>query len=147
MVKEIKLLRFDRESWDKPVIYRLTKDYELVFSILKAKVLPRQESMLILELSGEEEDFRAGITYLKKAGIVVESIEQEIARDDGACTHCGACVAFCPSGALRIDDRSSMEVAFHPEDCIACETCMKGCPCRAMRFTRALQDFTAEERI
>ena len=35
------ILRFKRKTIDKPIVYRLAKDYDLVFNILRANVSPR----------------------------------------------------------------------------------------------------------
>ena len=47
------------------------------------------------------------------------------------CTHCGACVVICPTGALALDPKTRM-VDFHEDRCTACELCMLTCPPRAM---------------
>ena len=38
------VLHFTKEIWDKPIVYRLVKEYNLIFNILKANVLPRQKA-------------------------------------------------------------------------------------------------------
>lgn len=126
------VLRFTTKTWDKPIVYRLSKDYDLVFNILKASIFPKQESIMILELSGTEENYHRGIEYLMGKGIVVEPIEHDIARDDDACIHCGACTAVCPTRALAIR-RETMEVLFSTELCVGCELCIKACPLRALK--------------
>jgi L-aspartate semialdehyde sulfurtransferase ferredoxin len=125
------VLHFTKENWGKPIVYKLVKDYNLSFNILKASILPRQESFLVLELSGPKADFRRGIDYLNAAGVHIESIEKEIARDEVKCTHCGACTAVCPTGSLSIL-RKTMEVHFDSAKCTGCELCIKACPPRAM---------------
>jgi len=125
------VLHFSRENWSKPIVYRLVKDFNLSFNILKAHVLPKQESFMVLELSGPKADFKRGMDYLAQMGIAVEPIEKDIARDDGRCTHCGACTAVCPTGSLYIN-RKTMEVIFDSSKCSGCELCIKACPPRAM---------------
>lgn len=126
------VLRFTKKTWDKPIVYKLAKDYDLVFNILKASVFPKQESLMVLELSGTEENYHRGIEYLMRKGITVEPIEHDIERDDASCIHCGACTAVCPTGALSIT-RETMEVLFSTEACVGCELCIKACPVRAMK--------------
>jgi ferredoxin len=126
------VLRFTKKTWDKPIVYQLAKDYDLVFNILKASVFPKQEGVMILELSGTEANYRRGIEYLKDKGVSVEPIEHDIERDDAACIHCGACTAVCPTQALAIS-RETMEVLFAIELCVGCELCIKACPVRAMK--------------
>ncbi|MBN2537999.1 4Fe-4S binding protein [candidate division WOR-3 bacterium] len=43
------------------------------------------------------------------------------------CKGCGICVAFCPTGALGLDDRFKV-VLLHPEKCIGCRMCQLRCP-------------------
>jgi ABC-type methionine transport system ATPase subunit len=50
------VLRFSRSTWDKPVVYRLARDFNLEFNILKAIILPKQEGLMVLELAGTEEN-------------------------------------------------------------------------------------------
>jgi len=126
------VLHFSKKTWDKPIVYRLAKEHDLVFNILKAIVLPKQESIMVLELSGTEENYHRGIEYLLNLGITVEPIQHDIERDESSCIHCGACTAVCPSGALFVN-RETMEVVFSPEMCSVCELCIKTCPVRAMK--------------
>lgn len=134
MITQTKVLKFGKHAWKEPVVCHLSKDYDLTFSILKARVLPRQEGIMILEISGEDEDYQKGLDYLDRAGVVVTSIEKEILYDETNCTDCGACTGFCPSNALHIADRVTMEVAFNYEQCIGCELCLVACPSRALRL-------------
>jgi len=142
-----KILKFGKAAWNKPVICKLAIDYGLEFSILKARVLPRQEGFVILEFHGTKKDVQKGLKFLRSAGVTIEDIEQEITRDESVCTHCGSCTGFCPSGALRIEDRSTMRVEFHPEDCIGCELCIRGCPPRAMNLSTEMAAFESEFAI
>jgi len=134
MVAQMLVLRFPREIVAKPIITYLVRDYRLTFNILKAQIYPRKEGMVVMELSGEPEDFEEGIRFLQKVGVVVEPVAQGIWRDEETCYQCGACTAGCPTGALHIN-RPEMEVVFESERCSACELCVKTCPSRAMVVT------------
>ena len=94
---------------------------------------------MVLELSGHRKNFQRGVRYLKSLGIKVESIGQDIKRDEDKCFHCGACTAVCPTGALHII-RPEMSVGFDKDKCSACEWCVPVCPARAMevRFNKSL---------
>jgi len=131
MTKKKIVLHFTKENWNKPIVYKLVKDFNLSFNILKASVSPKQESFMILELSGPKADFKGGMEYLKEVGVGIESIEKDIGRDESRCTHCGACTAVCPTGSLFIN-RKTMEVIFESSKCSGCELCIKACPPRAM---------------
>lgn len=126
------VLTFPKDKIDKPIVYRLIKDFDLVFNILKASITPDQEGHMVLELSGEKFEVDKGIKYLKDQGVTIQPLSKEIKVNWDKCTQCGACVSICPTDALYIKDRKTMEVAFDPEKCIACELCIRPCPPRAI---------------
>jgi ferredoxin len=119
---------------DQPIIYRLVKDHNLVLNILKASVTPKEEGIMVLELSGARADYDNGIKFLQTAGVKIQSLGQDIMRNDARCTYCGACVVICPTGALAVDAKTRMVrmVNFHEGKCTACELCVLACPPRAM---------------
>lgn len=130
-MKKRVILRFKRNTIDKPVVYRLVKDFDLIFTILRANVSPKAESMMVMEIEGNDADFAKGMEYLKQANIGIEPIEQDINRDEERCVHCGLCTSVCATEALDID-RETMRVNFDYEKCVACELCVKICPVKAM---------------
>ena len=131
MVSKRIVLTFPHKLLDQPIAYKLVKDYNLMFNILQAKITPKEEGIMVLELSGKKEDYAAGIKYLTNLGIKIQPLSKDVSRDDAKCTHCGACVTICPTGALYMD-RETMKVIFDDEKCIACELCVRACPPRAM---------------
>ncbi|HIE35975.1 MAG TPA: 4Fe-4S dicluster domain-containing protein [Candidatus Omnitrophica bacterium] len=131
MVSKRIVLHFPQNLVDKPIICKLAKDYNLEFNILKASVTPKEEGLLVLELSGEEKKYNQGIDYLKNVGVKVQLLRQDVVRDEERCVHCGVCVPLCPGGALVIEE-SSRKVEFFQDKCIACELCVKICPHKAM---------------
>lgn len=131
MHAEMLILRFGREVVDQPIIYRLVKDYDLEFNLLKAIIYPRKEGLLVMELRGHPKNFRRGIKYLKDAGVKVQRVAHEVERNEELCFQCGACTALCPTGALYVE-RPEMSVAFDADKCSACELCCVVCPARAM---------------
>jgi len=132
-------LRFPKRVVNEPIAMNLVKKFDLSLNILKATIYPRKEGFMVVELSGHRENFRRGVRYLKSLGIKVDSIAQDIKRDENRCYQCGACTAVCPTGALSIK-RPEMEVIFDKEKCSACELCVSACPPRAMevRFNKGL---------
>jgi len=127
------VLRFPTHLVDKPIIYRLVKDYDLVFNILKADISPQEEGVLVFELSGEPQAVESGVAYLRDLGVHIQPFSEDVRRDEDKCTHCGVCVVMCPTGALSID-RTTMLVSFDSSKCIACEACIEACPPRAMQI-------------
>jgi len=127
------VLRFPRRLVDRPIVSRLVKDYNLDFNILKASVTPDEEGLMVMELSGKQEDFDSGVRYLTETGVKIESLSQNVTRNEERCTHCGACITICPTGAFELDP-VSRRVAFDNEKCLVCELCIKACPPRAMEL-------------
>ena len=141
MYAKILSLRFPPTAVNEPVISNLIRKFDLDCNILKAVIYPRKEGLAVMEVSGHRKNFHKGMHYLKSLGVKVESIAQDIKRDEAKCYHCGACTAVCPTGALAIR-RPDMTVIFDREKCSACELCVVACPARAMevKFNRSLLD-------
>jgi L-aspartate semialdehyde sulfurtransferase ferredoxin len=139
MYSKMLSLRFPKKIVNEPIAVNLVKKFDLSFNILKATIYPRKEGLMVLELSGHKKNFQRGVRYLKSIGIKVESIGQDIKRDEEICFQCGACTAVCPTGALYIK-RPEMEVIFDTDKCSACELCVSACPARAMevKFNKSL---------
>lgn len=139
MYSKVLLLRFPREIVNEAIVVNLVKRFDLTFNILKATIYPRKEGLMVMELTGNTKNYKSGVRYLKDLGVKVESISQDIKRNEEACFHCGACTAVCPTGALYIE-RPEMSVAFDKERCSACELCVIACPAKAMEvnFDRGL---------
>jgi len=125
------VLKFPRQLADKPIVYHLTKDFNLQFNILKASITPSEEGLMVMELVGEEQDYRKGMDYLLQSGVQVQPLSKDIIWREDRCTQCGACIVLCPSGALTMD-REIMRVSFDSAKCVACELCVMPCPPRAI---------------
>lgn len=129
MAPEKIVLRFKAGTADKPLIYHLVKDYDLIINIVKASINPNKEGTMVLEVTGKRQ--AEGIKYLQELGISVHSLNQEVTRNEEKCTHCGACTVHCPTKALYIE-RPAMEVKFKGDECVVCLMCVKVCPVKAM---------------
>jgi ferredoxin len=125
------ILKFTKDTWNQPVIHGLSRNCDLVFSILEAKVLPRQEAYAIMSLEGAEEEFKKGLEYLKKSKVVIEDVPDHIKRDDDSCVSCGTCTAVCPTDAL-FTDGPELYVTLDPDKCVACGNCVNVCPVRCI---------------
>ncbi|MEW6262867.1 MAG: NIL domain-containing protein [Thermodesulfobacteriota bacterium] len=141
MYSKILRLRFPRSLADKPVVVHLAKEFDLTFNIFQAAIFPRREGHMVMHLSGHRKNFLEGVKYLKKMGVKVETVAQDVKRNDEVCYRCGLCTAICPTGALSIK-RPEMDVIFDPDVCSACELCVAVCPPRAMRA-----DFNSETSL
>ncbi len=127
------VLHFPKRMVERPIVSRLVKDYNLDFNILKASVTPDEEGLMVLELSGKQGDYDKGIRYLTKAGVRIQSLSQDVIRNEERCTHCGACITICPTGAFELEPLTRW-VNFRDKKCLACVLCIKACPPRAMEL-------------
>lgn len=135
MITKNVLLIFNKTIMYKPIIYRLARDFDATFNVLEAKILPKLEGRIILELRGNsEESIAACLEYLAREGVTIEPIVDRISRDEERCIHCGACTSVCRVDALTID-RVTMKVLFNQEKCVACGMCKAACPVKAMSGT------------
>jgi len=138
---KILMLRFPQKEVQQPIVCHLAKDFDLVFNILNARILHRREGVMVMELSGTKKHFKDGVRFLKEQGVRVQNASQEVSRNDEKCTHCGACTAVCPTGALWVR-RPDMSVTFEQEKCSVCELCVTACPVRAMDVTPSNRTFS-----
>jgi L-aspartate semialdehyde sulfurtransferase ferredoxin len=128
MVKGRFVLSFPPSMVGEPLTYHLVKDYNIVTNILRAKITPKEEGRLVVEMKGELEP---AIKYLEEQGVTVEPIATEILVDPSLCVHCGACAAVCFPKALHLD-RETFELKLDREKCTLCEFCLKACPVNAI---------------
>lgn len=129
--RKIVYLTFPSEVSGRPVVCNLGKLFELSFNILKADISPRQEGTMTLEISGLEEDFHKGVSYLKENGVRITPVAHKIFRDEDNCIHCGVCTAMCPTHALCVE-KGDRTVTFDVDKCSACGMCTRVCPVKAM---------------
>ena len=127
------VLHFPPLVTGQPVVYRLAKDFDLSFNIIKASVSPGEEGLLVMELSGDQENYDKGMQYLTETGFKIQSLSEDVVRDEARCTHCGACITICPSGAFSVEPKTR-KVLFEHSKCVVCGLCVKACPPRAMRL-------------
>ena len=133
MAKRRIVLTFPSRLIDQPITYHLIKDYNLAVNILRARVSPKEEGRLMIELSGKKSSLDAGLNYLKELGVNVQPLARDIRWLEERCTHCTVCVPICPTKAITVD-RDKMRVSFDKERCIACELCVPICPYKAIEI-------------
>ena len=68
------VLHYPNNLTEQPVIYKLVKDYDLIFNILRAQVSPDKEGLLVMELTGEKKNVEEGIKYLHSLGIKTQPL-------------------------------------------------------------------------
>jgi len=126
------ILNFPPVVAQKSIVCQLTKKFDLLFNILNASISNKKEGYMVIDLSSDSKTaFNKGIKYLKDQGVAISYPEHQIYKDEEICTHCGSCIAVCPTEALYIK-RPEMEIIFNKDKCSVCELCILTCPTRAM---------------
>jgi len=128
MITKKMMFFFPKCECEKPIIYHLVKDYDLVVNVFRAKVTPEEEGYLVLDVTGTEEKIQQGIDFVKTFNVTVDFTAKGVRRDLELCTHCGGCVTHCPTGALYIANESTREIGYKEVDCIECLACIRVCP-------------------
>ena len=127
------VLRFPPRLVNKSIVSRLVKEFDLDFNILKASVTPGEEGLLVMELTGDNRNYDKGIQFLSDMGVEIQSLSRDVVRNEVRCTHCGACITICPTGAFIVEEATRM-ISFDNAKCAACELCIKACPPHAMEL-------------
>ena len=128
MVTKRLTLFFPKSETEKPIVYHLVKDYDLVINIFRAKVTPEEFGYLVLDVSGDEADVARGMEYVRSFNVDVRDSAVGVAWNAERCTHCGACLAHCPTDALRIADPATRTIEFKSSACVECLACLTVCP-------------------
>ncbi|MBI3291448.1 MAG: NIL domain-containing protein [Elusimicrobia bacterium] len=76
MPKKALELIFPQHLIKEPVVYQMSKRYEVVFNIRRAKVTTKTGEM-VLELEGEESALNGAMEWLKTKGVKVEPITHD----------------------------------------------------------------------
>ena len=121
-------LRYPKKRIKDPTIYYIIKHYNVIPNILRANITEKQVGFMIIELEGKEKNIEDSITYLKSQGIKVNTFKTGTQINKNKCTQCSLCTAHCPTGALHIPDKKTMEIEFDSDKCIECRACILVCP-------------------
>lgn len=128
MVTKKVFLYFPKSETEKPIVYQLIKEYNLIVNIYRAKVTPEEEGYLSLEIKGTEEDMERAYAYLGEFEVEIHAGNIGVQWDGKRCAHCGNCLVHCPTGALHFVDTSSRTVGFNEDKCVECLACIPNCP-------------------
>ena len=115
---------------NEPILSTVVRQFDITFNIISARITENEEGQLKVELRGKRQDVLASIDFMKKKGVVVQSLSKVITIDRTLCTDCGACVVHCPTGALFCGE--GMSLGYDAAKCITCELCRLACPFHAV---------------
>ena len=121
-------LYFPKSETEKPIVYHLVKDYDLIVNIFRAKVTPEEEGYLSLEVTGTQENIDRAFAFLATFDVVIHAGNKGVHWDENRCVHCCVCVVHCPTGALAVVDRPTRTVTFNEDGCVECLACIPACP-------------------
>ncbi|MGV8074924.1 MAG: 4Fe-4S binding protein [Syntrophobacteraceae bacterium] len=133
MAKKKLIFVFPPHLIGQAVTYQLVKKFGLMINILKARIIPKEQGRLVVEVSGTKKNLDAGLAFLGELGIDVQPLAQDVRWHEDRCIECTACTSLCPTGALSVT-RPDMRVSFNHEKCIACELCVSICPYEAIEI-------------
>ena len=135
MITQKLMFYFPKCECEKPIIYHLVKDYDLIVNVFRARVTPEEEGYLVLDVTGSEAAIQAGVDFVKTFNVTVSLTGKGVLREDERCSHCGYCVPYCPTDALKLADDKTREVAYDETKCIECLACVRVCPYGACTST------------
>lgn len=128
MITQKLFLYFPKSETEKPIVYHLVKDHDLMINIFRAKVTPEEEGYLVLDVTGKKENIDKALEYIRSFNVRIQEKGRGIFWDKEKCVMCSQCTAHCPTAALHIAERGSMEVDFNEDLCVECMACIKVCP-------------------
>lgn len=70
----------------------------------------------------------SAITIAKKGFSAYVATPYDSPLQESTCVSCGSCVASCPTGALRFNERILKEYKLDLSSCIYCGLCVESCP-------------------
>lgn len=132
MIKRKLVLSFPENIVTKPITYKLVKEFNLQFNILRAEITPDMEGKMLIELKGDKSQIDGAIKYLTHTGVTVQEAAKDIIIDKNQCVDCGICTSICITQALTLDDKN-YKLKFNKDKCILCELCLNCCPVSAIK--------------
>ena len=70
-------LSFSAESAKRPLIWEMSKKFDLIFNVRSASVT-EQIGLIALELTGKQETIESALRWLRRKGVEVDPIELQI---------------------------------------------------------------------
>jgi ABC-type methionine transport system ATPase subunit len=67
-------LTFDEESSRRPLIYEMSRNFDVIFNIRNASVTA-SIGIIALELEGDREDIKKAVAWFENNGVQVEPVE------------------------------------------------------------------------
>ena len=81
MIKRKLVLSFPENIVTQPITYKLVKEFNLEFNILRAEITPNMEGKMLIELRGDKDQIDQSIEYLTGTGVSVQEAAKDIIID------------------------------------------------------------------
>ncbi len=133
MITRRLILNFPEKIVTKPITYRLVKDYDLQFNILRAEITANATGKILLEIMGSKNKIEEGIKFLEGEGVSIQETSKDIIVDKEQCMDCGVCTSICIAQALILD-KNNYQLIFDKDKCILCGFCQNCCPVNAIKL-------------
>jgi L-aspartate semialdehyde sulfurtransferase ferredoxin len=133
MITRRLILNFPEKIVTKPITYRLVKDYDLQFNILRAEITADVTGKILIEVMGSKNKIEEGIKFLEGEGISILEASRDITVDKEQCMDCGVCTSVCITQALILD-KNNYQLIFDKDKCILCGFCKNCCPVNAIKL-------------
>ncbi len=134
MITKRLILNFPGKIVTKPITYRLVKDYDLQFNILRAEITADVTGKILIEIMGSKNKIEEGIKFLEDEGVSIQEASKDIVVDKGQCMDCGVCTSICITQALMLD-KNNYQLIFNKDKCILCGFCQNCCPVNAIKLS------------
>ena len=59
------MLWFPKCECEKPIVYHLVRDYDLLVNVFRARVTPEEEGYLALDVTGTEANIERAMEYIR----------------------------------------------------------------------------------
>ncbi|HUW72252.1 MAG TPA: NIL domain-containing protein [Methanosarcinales archaeon] len=133
MITRRLILNFPAKIVTKPITYRLVKDYDLQFNILRAEITADVTGKILIEIMGSKNKIEEGIKFLEGEGVSIQEASRDIIVDKEQCMDCGVCTSICITQALILD-KNNYRLIFDKDKCILCGFCQNCCPVNAIKL-------------
>ena len=78
MITRKLVLTFTKNIVTKPITYKLVKDFNLQFNILRAEITDDIEGKILIEIKGNKNQIEEGIKYLEQEGVTIQEASKDI---------------------------------------------------------------------
>lgn len=133
MITKKIILEFPEKIVKKPIVYRLVKDFELEFNILRAEITPDMEGKMLIDIKGSKEKIEKCMDFLKKEGVIISEASKDLIFYKDICVNCGLCASVCIGKAFVLNNET-YEIELDKDKCILCGLCHDVCPVKAIKL-------------